>query len=241
MCGRSYPEGRDFRTISLPGNSVAYVCRHCAPRVGDLEELMPPARKTSRREEERRRYNRRNAHLLVSFTHVRGSVVYPGVVRDISQGGMRFTTATRVNSGELLNLNVFSPLTGLRIKAVARARWVVERGKHNEIGVEFAAEGRHMQLDDRRRHHRILAEFVLHCKYGDEDIEGRVRDISQGGIRFVTGKPLPRGRRVDVSLEATGRDVVTSDGDFTLSIEKTVEIISVRRNEERYEIRARFA
>jgi hypothetical protein len=238
LCGRCYPEGRDFHTLPLPDNSIAYICKECIPRVRDLENLLLRPPKTAK-PDERRKHRRRSAHLLLTFTHVRGDVPSPGVVRDISQGGLRFVTNASVSPGELLNLDIFSPLTGLHIKAVARVKWV-DAGRLNEVGMEFAAEGRHIRLDDRRQHHRLLAEFALRCRYGGREFEGRVKDISQGGIRFVSPEPLPKGKRISVSLDATAVDVVQADGDFKMSVEKTIMVVGVRQSEERYDIRAQF-
>jgi len=240
LCSRTYPEGRDFRTVSVGRHSYVYVCRNCAPRIHDIQVLVSSAKTRKQQVEERRRHHRRRTHLLLTFTHVRGNVVYLGVVKDISQGGMRFTSTARVSPGEQLNLDVFSPLTGLHIKAVGRVRWVEEREVRNDIGVEFTVEGRHMHLDDRRLYHRILAEFVLNCSIGGKQIEGRVKDISQGGLRFITSVPLPQGKRVDVSLESAGLQVVQAEGDFKISIDKTIVVVGVKKAEERYEIRARF-
>ncbi|HHN47241.1 MAG TPA: PilZ domain-containing protein [Planctomycetes bacterium] len=241
VCGRSYPAGRDFRTVNLPGQFVGYVCRNCAPKITESEGLFTAVSAGDWSTDERRRHTRKPAHLLLTFTHVRGNAVYPGIVRDISQGGIRFSTKARVSPGELLNLNVFSPLTGLHVKAVAKVKWLRERETYNDAGVEFTAEGRHLRMDDRRSHHRVLAEFVLHWHNRGKPVEGRVKDISQGGIRFTAAEPLPEGRRVSVTLHATGLEVVRAEGGFPLTVEKTIVVVGVRKSEERYEIRARFA
>lgn len=190
--------------------------------------------------DERRKHERVKGHLLLYFRHVRDRVDRRGIVRDISQGGMRFVTQEVLTVGELLNLRVVSPLTNLEIKAVGRVRWVREAGQRLEIGVEFVSRSRHFSMEDRRQHSRLIVSFYVECLTGKRTIWGRIKDISQGGMRFLADTPLLPGEEVRVRLEAVGCSVVSAEGGVPMKVERSAQVVGVQSGTGRFEIRVRF-
>jgi c-di-GMP-binding flagellar brake protein YcgR len=194
--------------------------------------------------DERRKHKRVRGHLILLFRHVRDRVDRRGVVRDISQGGMRFVTEEHLTIGELLNLRVQSPLTSLEIRAVGRVRWVHESGRgageRREVGVEFVTRSRHFSMEDRRQHHRLGVVFQVECRAGDSVIPGRLKDISQGGMRFVAAEALRPGQHVRLRLEAVGCSVVSAESGFPVEVTRSAQVVGVRGGTGRYEIRVRF-
>lgn len=214
------------------------MCQMCTPRIAERRLAEPAA--VANKPADRRRHQRVERHLLLYFRNVRERIERRGVVRDISQGGVRFVTGERLTPKELLNLRVVSPLTGIEVKVVGRVKWVRRGGERDEAGAEFVARSRHFEMDDRRRHHRVKAAFLVHCEAGGRHVEGRVRDISQGGIRFTSDEPLAAGSRLLVRLEAAGADVVASEQRFPMQVERAVQVVGVQGSAERWDIRARF-
>lgn len=238
LCGRTYPRGYSFRLAPDGEGGMMSVCRVCAPRAEDLNRFEPQRREAEGAD--RRRYKRVQGHLLLSFRHVRGAVDRRGVVRDISQGGMRFVTEEPLSVGELLNVTVSNPLKSFTIKAVCRVKWVKEKGSRRETGIEFVARERHFDMQDRRAFPRLTMAFSVECETEGRVVHGRVKDISQGGIRFTAPEPIALGRKVLVRLEAAGCNVVSSEGGIPMEVERAAIVMGMKDGRSRYEIRARF-
>ena len=237
VCGRRYPSKADFRVIYDTGGNERYICLKCAPTSNDLERII---KEKSMQIKERRRHKRHPSHLLLFYRHVRDRTERRGVVRDISQGGMRFIAEDDLSTGEMLNLRVMSPLRDLEIRAVGLVRWIKHTGMTCEVGVKFVAKSRHMELEDRRRHPRIFASFYVKCFVKDRVLTCRVKDISQGGIRFICDEPLPLGIPIRIQLEATGCEVISHEYGIPMRVERVVEVLNVSGHRVKYQIRAKF-
>ena len=238
VCGRTYPRGYDFRFAADGQGGMMSVCRLCAPRAEDLDRFVPLSKE--KEAHERRRHKRIHGHLMVSFRHVRGTLDRRGVVRDISQGGMRFVTEDRFSTGELLNVTVSNPLKRFTIKAVGRVKWQREKGDRQEVGVEFVARERHFDMRDRRAFPRLTVSFTVECEIQGRLVRGRIKDISQGGMRFIAPEPIESGRKIRVRLEAVGCNVVSSEGGIPMEVERAAIVVGMKDGREKYEIRARF-
>jgi c-di-GMP-binding flagellar brake protein YcgR len=178
----------------------------------------------------------------MTFTHLRDQRKYHGTVRDISQGGLRFLTSERLGLGEVINIAISGRNVETRMRAVGQVIRVAQRGHDYEIGVRFAGREREVRLSDRRRHKRVIADFEI--RYRREGRRranvGRVRDISQGGIRFVATERIQPGEVLYVMLDARAASVIELEMKATLRVTGAAAVLGSADLGDRYEIRARF-
>ena len=217
------------RSRPQPGGSPAP--RHAEEDV--LADYTPP---------ERRRHPRRTANLMVSVARLRDDRQYTGMVRDISQGGIRFVTTEKLRDGEVINVVIRGRNVETRIKAVAQVIRVLGRKYDYEVGARFVGREKEMKLSDRRRHRRVIADFEL--RYRRESRKranvGRVRDISQGGVRFVASENIPQGEVLTIMLDARAAGVIEAEMKGKLRVTSTAAVVGSSDAGDRYEVRARF-
>ena len=51
---------------------------------------------------------------------------------------------------------------------------------------------------ERREHKRVPLDVLIHCQSTEILVEGKVEDVSLGGILVKTGKTFPRHEKLDV-------------------------------------------
>jgi hypothetical protein len=208
--------------------------------MGDVRETkLAPAYDGPR---ERRRHLRRRANLILKFRRLRDLSERVGIVRDISQGGLRFAASERLGVGETLNLVISGKTVETRIRAVAVVVRATPRGGGYEIGARFTGRDKEIRLSDRRRQRRIVADFEVRYRRpatGRADV-GRVRDISQGGIRFVAGERMTPGEMLTIMLDAGAAGVIEAEMKALLRVVSSAAVLGSSDIGDRYEIRARF-
>jgi len=246
VCGRRYSRHAEFRLMRLEDGSRAMACARCrsrpapggapAPWHSEADELAKhsPA--------ERRRHPRRSADLVISFTRLRDERRYSGILRDLSQGGVRFTTGERLGMNEVINVVITGRNVETRIRAVAQVVRITKRNSDYEVGVRFTGRGKEVKLSDRRDNRRVVADFeIRYRREGHRRANvGRVRDISQGGIRFVTSENIPRGEVLSVTLDARAAGVIEAEMKGTLRVSGSASVLASSDVGDRYEVRAKF-
>jgi len=181
-------------------------------------------------------------NLILKFRRLRDPGERVGIVRDISQGGLRFAAGERLGMGETLNLMISGRSVETRIRAVAQVVRVTPRGDSYEIGARFAGRDKEVRLSDRRRQRRIVADFEVRYRRpatGRADV-GRVRDISQGGIRFVAGEQMMPGEVLTIMLDAGIAGIIEAEMKALLRVVSSAAVLGSSEVGGRYEIRARF-
>lgn len=151
--------------------------------------------------DERRRHKRFAANLAVEFARSRERKSYSGRIRDISQGGIRFHAPESVDVGEVLSVTIHNRqrVFGLRatIDTFVQVLRVKKTGKLYEVGAKFIDErDTDFASRERRTWRRRRAEFRVEYRHydGTEKRLGVVRDVSQGGMRFLTQEgDIPAG------------------------------------------------
>lgn len=216
VCKRQYPRFVDFATHYTDAGQTIKICRICSERIEKGEDRRLDARsldvivaqsRPSRRDT--RRFARHEAVLELRFRKLRDPRVHLGRVRDISQGGLRFTTDERLKGGQMLNVVISQP-DAAGIRAVVRVMRVIPLGRPGakasrfEIGGRFVGRDIELQLKNRRCHPRVKADFhILYRRRGDgPERVARVRDISRGGLRFYADEAFDPGEVVQVRVEA---------------------------------------
>ncbi len=246
VCQRLYSKYAEFRVIRLDDGSRMKACPRCRsrPSAGGAPVPRPPEAQvlSGNKASDRRRHSRRRATLTVAISRLRDRRTHAGVVRDISQGGFRFVTSARLRLREIINVVITGTDIDTRITAVARVVRIRERENDFEIGARFTAKGKEVKLSDRREHKRVFADFQI--RYRREGRKranvGRVRDISQGGIRFVASERIPSGEVLVIMLDSRAAGVIEAEMNATLRVTGSASVLGTSDVGDRYEIRARF-
>ena len=201
-------------------------CPECLEkRERELERLLEPILR------ERRRHARYQVSLPMAFQRPRESRALRAEVIDLSKGGLRFSSPEELDEGEVINVLVRSSDGSVDVRAVVRVVRVVRSKPAQcgwEVAAEFAARGRALKMRDRRKHARTEMEAGMSYSRPNEpgEREGLLKDISQGGLRFVAQEELKPGDVIRVSVGETERG------------EATVE--AAEESPEGYVVRARF-
>ena len=192
---------------------------------------------------DRRRFPRHEADLMAEYRRSDDPHQYFGRVHDISRGGLRFYTSERLREGEVLQAAVRAlgeESVQAQVEAYLRVVRVTAHGNLYEIGGRFVAAGEAgFGRRERRRDARAAADFEIVYKLADAEDEGevgrgRVRDISQTGLRFSLERALPAGALLAVRAAA---DV---PGSVWAHLDGLVRVVRARRVGSRYEIGAEF-
>jgi hypothetical protein len=89
---------------------------------------------------------------------------------------------------------------------------------------------------DRRGFNRQAADLVIRYRWPERHapLIGRVRDISRGGVRFMSSRQLAPGTLLQASLHAPGGPGPQFEGQMYL------EVVHCRRNNDLWDVGARF-
>jgi hypothetical protein len=152
------------------------------------------------------------------FKRVREQSEHGGVLLSSFDDGMKFIAGIRVGAGEILNVwveatNGQEQSAVLRVTTCKTLEPTAEGRERFEVVGSYVAQGETYTGQDRRRHPRIPADFELtFTRQGSSVVHtGRVLDVSQGGLHFVTEQRLPRGELVIVTLLAGAHALITQD------------------------------
>jgi hypothetical protein len=236
------PEGSAIRPQRL--REQAAVERQ---KVQEIDRLLArvEARMATGKGAERRRFERVEADLLVRYRPAGQLTPLVGRVRDLSRSGLRFVASQEMAVGEVLQATFQrrgAPVPGFvgeMYLAVVRCR---RADQVWEIGASFApVPTRQFESSERRRSRRHEVRLEAHFRLPGEDTppwRGEVRDISAGGMRFFSPRPLLPGALAAVSVESRPRPA--SGPGTRITLNATIRVVRCRRVGSRYEAGAQF-
>lgn len=143
----------------------------------------------------------------LKFQHVRDTELHAGVLRDVLQDGLRFEAAVPVRNGQMLNVWVAHG-DGLRGVVRVTGSRPLEREAHGadryELTGQFVLEGNTLRALDRRRFPRVPADFTLSFRRRADETAypAQVRDVSPGGLRFISRERPDVNELIVVHLRA---------------------------------------
>ena len=109
--------------------------------------------------QERRRYIRVETPVLVEFPNPETMKTERSFTQDVSEDGMRFPTAVKLQMGQELALTLELPFRDSTMHATGEVMWIREVSRHGapqyDIGVRF----RWIEDPDRQQLARHLASF----------------------------------------------------------------------------------
>ena len=109
--------------------------------------------------DERRQYVRIGTPVLVEFPNPGTMTTERSFSQDVSESGMRFPTAVKLQMGQELPLALELPFQDATLHATGEIMWIREISRHGaphyEVGVRF----RWIEDPDRQRLTRHLARF----------------------------------------------------------------------------------
>ncbi len=179
-----------------------------------LEELQAEKKAVPRTHE--RAYQRRSVDLRVRFRLQRDDARCVGRVRDISQGGMRFTTKRELPMGQIILIEVDSreeDVATAMLQTTAEVRRVRDlRDGTYEVGVRFVRRIR-ANHENRRQYKRYEANMAVYYTRAGSEItfKGTVCDISQGGVRILLDERVDKGEEMSVILRGEGESALKAD------------------------------
>jgi len=193
---------------------------------------------------ERRAFERLDADLLIRYRPAGRPTPLVGRVRDLSRGGLRFIASREIRAGEVLQATIHRRgASGLDFGGEMYLEVVHCRQAEQvwQIGARFAPlPARRFESAERRHSRRHLVRLELAFRLPGEDASqrGEVRDISAGGMRFFSPRPLPAGALAAVSVSSQPRP---SSGPATrITLNATIRVVRCRRVGSRYEAGAQF-
>jgi len=191
------------------------------------------------RDGEKRSSERRPVKLIFEYRVSGDERAYGGRVLDVSSGGLRCTVSEDMSVGDLLAISIKSPHPGVlegRIDAYGEVVRVRRRGRVRELGLRFVHPAGSQDVPVERRHHRRMdVEFGLSVRAGDgRQVVGEVRNLSGGGLSFLSDVGFLAGEEIAVSLGPRR----SSGLEGTLS--SVARVTRVRQMGEHYEIAAAF-
>ena len=106
--------------------------------------------------QERRRHIRVETPILVEFPHPESLKTERSFTQDVSESGMRFPTAVKLQIGQELALTMELPFRDATMHATVQVQWIREVSRHGaphyDVGVRF----RWIEDPDRQRLARHL-------------------------------------------------------------------------------------
>ena len=109
--------------------------------------------------QERRRHIRVETPILVEFPNPETMKTERSFTQDVSESGMRFPTAVRLQIGQELPITMELPFRDATMHATGQVQWIREVSRHGmpqyEVGVRF----RWIEDPDRQRLVRHLANL----------------------------------------------------------------------------------
>ena len=110
--------------------------------------------------QERRRHIRVETPILVEFPNPETMKTERSFTQDVSESGMRFPTAVRLQIGQELPITMELPFRDATMHATGQVQWIREVSRHGmpqyEVGVRF----RWIEDPDRQRLARHLTAFL---------------------------------------------------------------------------------
>ncbi len=112
--------------------------------------------------DERRRYIRMGTPVLVEFPNPETMKTERSFSQDVSETGMRFPTAVKLQMGQQVPIALELPFNGSTLHTTGEVTWIREISRHGaaqyEIGVRFLW----VEDPDRQRLARHLVGFLSH-------------------------------------------------------------------------------
>ncbi len=216
-------------------------------KLQDVDRLLArlEARLDSGGGRERRNFERLNADLLVRYRAPGRMTPLVGRVRDLSRSGLRFAASQELGIGEILQATLqrrggkVRDFGGELYLEVVRCRQVAQVW---EIGARFApVPARRFEASERRRTKRHPVRLEAFFRLPGETARpwrGEVRDISAGGLRFFSTRPLPSGSVAAISIFSNPSPAGGAGTRLTLN--SIIRVIRSRRVGTRYEAGAQF-
>ncbi|MDR1613244.1 MAG: PilZ domain-containing protein [Planctomycetota bacterium] len=202
-----------------------------------LLESLRNLRQTAEKVGRLRAHERRKIELTVSFSLVRDDIVHEGVVRDLSQNGLKIITQRHLDRGQIVQFDwkpPIPPALARILQGTAEVRRVMKNddGEY-EVGLRFVNRNAGKGAN-RRRFRRYRCEMrAYYQRTGSEMMaQARVKDISQGGCQIMLRESLDAGERFTVRLMGGGG--VRGD------LAGTVQVCRVIPREVEYEIGCAF-
>lgn len=152
-----------------------------------------------------RAHERLMTHLQLEFAYARDEKTYIGMVRDISQGGIRFVSAYPLAVGDTLRAVVHSAGEAVgpdKVETYLEVRRILssENGV-TEVGARFVSR---TAIDEKNRRRYPRHDFkgpVFYSRRGCILIaKGVVLDISQGGVRMMARDALDVGEEISMRI-----------------------------------------
>lgn len=156
-----------------------------------------------------RTHERRSVEMIVSFNLIRDDAAHEGVVKDLSQGGIRIKTRRHLDRGQVIHFVWKSPLPPALasiLQNTAEVRRVVKTddGEY-EVGLRFvnrqAGKGA-----NRRRFRRYKCNMRAYYQREGSEImaRGTVKDISQGGCQMMLDEKMEKEEKFTARLMGGG-------------------------------------
>jgi len=225
MCGQTFPDKHNLKPVRDANGYWVMLCPNCqestpqtlnaAQAESIISEVADQLHRLQEPEEElessarfyQRAHERVATKLEIQYSLSRDDVLHSGIVQDLSEGGLRFTTRHKLTSGQIIRLQLTDHETpesakDEKIKSAAEVRRVTHKEDDTyDIGARFVKRIR-AQEANRRRHTRYKTNLAIYYhRHGSEYIgKGRLKDLSTGGLRAVLPEPLNEDERIAFRL-----------------------------------------
>ena len=109
--------------------------------------------------QERRRHIRVETPILVEFPHPESLKTERSFTQDVSESGMRFPTAVKLQIGQELALTMELPFRDATMHATGQVQWIREVSRHGSPQYEVGVRFRWIEDPDRQRLMRHLSNL----------------------------------------------------------------------------------
>lgn len=162
---------------------------------------------------ERRTSTRVKCDHSITFSLLR---METGKMRDLSEGGARIKTSRQMI--EEKEIELFIPIEESSVAAKGRVVYTQRLGNIYNVGIDFIQiEEENIQamleffkqnsLEDMRRFPRLLTDHSIsfyHLEMG----AGKMRDLSEGGVKIKTHRPFQLAGDVEIFLPLEGKSII---------------------------------
>ncbi|MDR0361227.1 MAG: PilZ domain-containing protein [Planctomycetota bacterium] len=220
-----------------PGVDIPVAAGDPIKNAAGLLEALRNLRQTTERVGRIRAHERRKIELTVNFSLVRDDVVHEGIVRDLSQNGIKINTRRQLDKGQIVQFDWKPPLPPALaniLQGTAEVRRVTKNTDDTfDVGLRFVNRNAGKGAN-RRRFRRYKCDMRAYYQRDGSEImaQGQVKDISQGGCQMMAKEPFDTADKFTVRLMGGGG----SRGDLV----GTVQVCRVIPREVEYEIGCAF-
>jgi len=225
MCGQKFSDNHSLKPIRDASGywvMVCPVCQHDSPQTIDtkraesiISEVAEQIHRLQEPEEEietiahfyQRAHERVETKMEIQYSLSRDEALHNGIVQDLSEGGLRFTTRHELKAGQIIRLQLnetgsTEPGKDDKIKSAAEVRRVNRKENGSfDIGARFVKRIR-VQEANRRRHIRYSTNLAIYYhRHGSDYVgKGKLKDLSTGGLRAVLPESLEENEQIALRL-----------------------------------------